>query len=513
MNFVSPLFLYFLLPLLFVRWVLYPAFRRIFFLDREISINSALDSPVLGQKKSYDQTVLLAILLLGSYVFYASWNYKFLGLLFLTTVYDFLIGKEMDRSSGIRRRKGLLILSVFLNLSILGFYKYSSFFLENFVSFGNILGLKIFPSTLNILLPAGISFYTFQSISYTVDVYRKIVPAEQNLFRYALFLAFFPQLVAGPIVMAREFLPQILNNFQKKFSEIPLSQAFYFILLGFVKKSVIADNVSVISDLVFSSPEQVRVLSWVYILMGVISYSIQIYGDFSGYTDIARGVALLFGFQLPENFNLPYFASSLTDFWRRWHISLSNWLKSYLYIPLGGNRFGDFFTYRNLLLTMLLGGLWHGASWNFLIWGGLHGVYLGIERFLIRRLRFESIISDVRPFWKSTMILFYSGFTFFLVTCFWVFFRAPNFSVARSIFRGLFSLQNGILPGYTVELQFYLIVFLVFIAHSIGYWQADRIRKIFENPSSNWQFGFYAFFAILAVLYSGELKPFIYFVF
>ena len=513
MNFVSPLFLYFLLALLLVRWMLYPVYCKIFFVIQSKFFKADTDCLSFERKKNLNQTVLTAILLFGSYVFYASWDYKFLGLILLTSIYDFLIGREMDRTCEIRRRKVFLFLSIFLNLSILGFYKYSSFFLENFVSLGNILGLKISPSTWNILLPAGISFYTFQSISYTVDVYRKIVPAEQSFLRYALFLAFFPQLVAGPIVMAREFLPQVLMNFRKKFSEIRLSQAFYFILLGFIKKSVIADNVSVISDLVFFSPEQVNVLSWIYILMGVISYSIQIYGDFSGYTDIARGVALLFGFQLPENFNLPYFASSLTDFWRRWHISLSNWLRSYLYIPLGGNRFGAYFTYRNLLLTMLLGGLWHGASWNFLIWGGLHGIYLGVERFFIRKFQIESIISDVRPFWKSITILFYSGFTFFLVTCFWVFFRAPNFSLACSIFKGIFTLQNGIHPGYTVELQFYLIVFLVSMAHAIGYFQADRIRKVFENTSMNWQFGLYAFFAIMAVLYSGELKPFIYFVF
>ena len=512
MNFVSPQFLYFLCIFLAFRWVVYPITRSYF-----THFDGLFDNQTNTEKWDMvtfpGQNFLLFILLLGSYLFYASWSYKFLGLIILTSLYDFVIGKEIHKSSDLRKRRILLFLSVILNLSILGFYKYSSFFLQNFVSLGNAFGLSLSQSTWSILLPAGISFYTFQSISYTVDVYRKVLPAEQSFFRYALFLAFFPQLVAGPIVMAKEFLPQIANHYRQKFSEIPLNQAFYFILLGFVKKSVLADNISVISDLVFSGPEQVNVLSWVYILMGMVSYSIQIYGDFSGYTDIARGVAFLFGFQLPENFNLPYLASSLTDFWRRWHISLSSWLRSYLYISLGGNRFGDFFTYRNLLLTMILGGFWHGASWNFIIWGGLHGFYLGFERFLISKFKLNSFFSDVRPFYKNIAIILYTGFTFLLVTCFWVFFRSPNLSVVMAIFKGVANLQKGVNPSYIVELQFYVILLLVLFSHLFGYFQKDRILKFLQEPSSNWQFIIYAFLGILAVLYSGELRPFIYFVF
>jgi D-alanyl-lipoteichoic acid acyltransferase DltB (MBOAT superfamily) len=376
----------------------------------------------------------------------------------------------------------------------------------------NFLGFSILLPSWSILLPAGISFYTFQSLSYTIDVYRKIIPAEKSFFRYALFLAFFPQLVAGPIVVAYEFLPQILNSAKKKFAEINLNQAFYFILLGFIKKSVLADNISVISDFVFLPANAIQ-LSWVYILMGMVSYSVQIYGDFSGYTDIARGVAILFGFKLPENFNLPYLASSLTDFWRRWHISLSSWLRSYLYIPLGGNRFGAFFTYRNLFFTMLLGGLWHGASWNFVIWGSLHGVYLGVERYIFSKFRNHSYFSDVRPFTKRLIQIFYVAFTFGIVTCLWVFFRASNFEMAFSIFKAILHLQSGISPSYSIEIQFYSICFCVFFAHLIGYFYKDKIRKFFENGNTNWQFPIYAFLSILAVLYSGELKPFIYFVF
>ena len=509
MNFVSPQFLFFLLAFLVIRWVIFPIFVSRFL--GNTSEHNPL-APSIAEKTT-NQSLLILILLLGSYLFYASWNYKFLGLILFTSVSDFLIGKEIYKSNEISRRKCFLFLSIFLNLSILGFYKYSSFFLQNIFSMGNVLGFSFSPISWNVLLPAGISFYTFQSISYTVDVYRKILPAEQNFFRYALFLAFFPQLVAGPIVMAREFLPQILNAYRQKFSEISLNKAFYFILLGFVKKSVIADNISVITDLVFSNPEQIKVLSWSYIAMGMVAYSIQIYGDFSGYTDIARGVALLFGFSLPENFNLPYFASSIPNFWQRWHISLSSWLRSYLYIPLGGNRNGLLFTYRNLFLTMLLGGLWHGANWNFLIWGGLHGVYLGLERFFSNKWNLTVLFSDVRPFYKLLIKVFYSGYTFILVTCFWVFFRASNLSIVKSLFWGVLELQEGIKPNYAIEQKFYSIAMIVFLGHCIGFFYKDKIQEKLKETNRSWQFGLYAFLTILAVIYSGELKPFIYFVF
>jgi D-alanyl-lipoteichoic acid acyltransferase DltB (MBOAT superfamily) len=516
MNFVSPLFLFFLLVFLLIRWVLFPIFLILidsissFFSKKQ---DSARWFDFLKKESWFANPILVVILLAGSYLFYASWNCKFLALLIFTSFSDFLIGKKIYQSEEDRKRKIFLILSISLNLSILGFFKYFYFFSQNVSDISSILGFTMSRPSWSILLPAGISFYTFQSLSYTIDVYRKVLPAEKNFFRYALFLAFFPQLVAGPIVVAYDFLPQILTIYKKKFAEINFNQAFYFILLGFIKKSVIADNISIISDFVFSNPDQVKVLSWTYILMGMVSYSVQIYGDFSGYTDIARGVAILFGFHLPENFNLPYFASSLTDFWRRWHISLSSWLRSYLYIPLGGNRFGELMTYRNLFITMLLGGLWHGASWNFVIWGAFHGIYLGLERFINSKIRIVPYFSDVRPFLKKLWKAIYAIFTFSLVTCLWVFFRSPNLETTYLIFKGLFNLQVGILPNYSVEIQFFAIFILVLFSHFIGYFQEDKIHKYLENDSSNWQFSIYAILSILAVLYSGELKPFIYFVF
>jgi|JI8StandDraft_1071087.scaffolds.fasta_scaffold84817_1 alginate O-acetyltransferase complex protein AlgI len=513
MNFTSAEFLFFFLVFLFLRWAVYPIVIEIFNKLFSPKDNFRAKDQSKCNLFSAEKDSLVFLLLAGSYFFYASWNYKFLGLLLFTSILDFSIGKKIHATEALRARRFLLFISVFLNLSILGFYKYFFFIFENFSLASSVLGITFSRPTWNILLPAGISFYTFQSLSYTIDVYRRILPAEKSFLRYALYLAFFPQLVAGPIVVAFEFLPQIHDAYKRKFREINLNQAFYFILLGFIKKSVLADNISVVSDYVFSSKGQIETLSWTFVLMGMISYSIQIYGDFSGYTDIARGVALLFGFHLPENFNLPYLASSLTDFWRRWHISLSTWLRSYLYIPLGGNRFGEIFTYRNLFLTMLLGGLWHGASWNFVIWGGLHGLYLGFERYIITRFKNNSHISDVRPFVKKASKALYIIFTFCLVTCFWVFFRSANIDIAVAIFRSILNLQIGISPNYTMELQFYTISFTVILAHLFGYFYPNKIHKLFETEGSFWQFPVYAFLSILAVLYSGELKPFIYFVF
>ena len=513
MNFTSAEFLFFLLLFLSLRWFTYPLLLKIADKIGSRKENSGSEVDSKNSNSSLKNDALVILLLAGSYFFYASWNFKFLGLLVFTSILDFSIGKKIHSTDSKSKRQFLLFVSIFINLSILGFYKYFFFLADNVSQVSNLFGIAFSRPTWSILLPAGISFYTFQSLSYTIDVYRRVLPAEKSFFRYALYLAFFPQLVAGPIVVAYEFLPQIQDAYKRKFGEVNLNQALYFILLGFIKKSVLADNISVLSDFVFSRPEQIETLSWSFVLMGMISYSIQIYGDFSGYTDIARGVALLMGFHLPENFNLPYLASSLTDFWRRWHISLSSWLRSYLYIPLGGNRYGEIFTYRNLFLTMLLGGLWHGASWNFVIWGGLHGAYLGIERYVFAKFRSASFISDVRPFVKTTSKVLYALFTFCLVTCLWVFFRSANLDVAYSIFRSILKLQSGISPNYTMELQFYTISLTVFLAHLFGYFYPNKIRNLFESEGTQWQFPVYAFLSILAVLYSGELKHFIYFVF
>ncbi len=310
-------------------------------------------------------------LLAASYFFYGWWNWKFLALLLTSTVIDFFIGKALDSTSVEKRRKKLLLLSLAFSLLILGFFKYFNFFSESFSSLMNAFGFKADALTLKIILPIGISFYIFQTMSYTIDVYRRKLKASDNFFDFALFVSLFPQLVAGPIERATNLLPQIQKP--RIIRREQVYAAFFLIIWGYLKKVVIADNISLISDEIFNN---YMVFHGIDLFLGTAAFAIQIYCDFSAYSDIARGISKLMGFELMINFKLPYFALNPKDFWNRWHISLSTWLKDYLYIPLGGNRKGTKNTYANLFLTMAIGGLWHGAAWNFVLWGAFQGIIL-----------------------------------------------------------------------------------------------------------------------------------------
>jgi len=341
-------------------------------------------------------------LLIASYFFfYYTSNYLVI-LLIYSTLMDYFIGKQIWKIENIRNKKILLILSLIGNLGLLGFFKYADFAILQFNILGEQFNLNSEIPFLNLALPIGISFYTFQTISYTVDIYRgKLKPAE-SLKEFALFVAFFPQLVAGPIVRASEFLPQLREKIQEyettgKLRQIILDNSnlklgITLMVIGFFKKMFFADNIAPLVNEIFSNPYGFESFT---IILGAIAFGFQIYGDFSGYTDIAIGTALILGFKLPINFNKPYFAISPSDFWKRWHISLSSWLRDYLYIPLGGNKKSNTRTYVNLTTVMFLGGLWHGASWNFVIWGLLHGMYLAIHK----------IISDKFPDLKENKFL------------------------------------------------------------------------------------------------------------
>lgn len=346
-------------------------------------------------------------LLAASYYFYGSWNPKFLALLLGVTVVDYAAGLLIDRASG-RSRRLWLVASITVNLSVLVFFKYFHFLTEVFLS-------RRFP--IEIILPIGISFHIFQSLSYVIDVYRREQTPIRNPFDYALFLAFFPQLVAGPIVRARTFFHD-LTPWQRPSTE-DLSRGVFLLALGLTKKMAFADNFAKISDSYFGNlPAHPGILdAW----SGAFAFSLQIFFDFSGYTDMAIGMAKLLGFHFPVNFRRPYLSGSITDFWRRWHISLSTWLRDYLYIPLGGNRHGRARTYLNLMLTMLLGGLWHGASFNFIFWGGWHGLLLALER----------LTGLDRPRWYRTPL------TFLLVLHGWVLFRAATFADSLYVFEHL----------------------------------------------------------------------------
>ena len=314
------------------------------------------------------------MLLVASYVFYGAWDWRFLGLILFSTIVDYLVGHRMASESSDARRKRLLWISITANLGMLAIFKYLGFFVESFTTLLGNIGYQPDPIILGIVLPVGISFYTFQTLSYTIDIYRRDLEPTRDFLNFALFVAFFPQLVAGPIERARNLLPNI--EMPRTLSWDTFSRGAVLCLIGLIKKIVIADGVAGSVNVIFASPDPSRL----DILFATWLFAIQIYCDFSGYTDIARGVSKMLGFQLMRNFAQPYFAADPQEFWRRWHISLSTWLRDYLYISLGGNRGGNWKTYRNLFATMTLGGLWHGAAWNFVLWGLYQGALLSIHR-------------------------------------------------------------------------------------------------------------------------------------
>lgn len=361
------------------------------------------------------------MLLVASYVFYGAWDWRFLSLILLSTFVDYIVGLKMARQNDARARRMLLGLSLAVNLGMLGVFKYLGFFVESFSAMMAQVGFMTDPLVLGIVLPVGISFYTFQTLSYTIDIYRRDLEPTEDFLDFALFVAFFPQLVAGPIERARNLLPNIANP--RVLSWDNLRRGAVLCLIGLVKKVVIADGLAPSVDAVYSAPDPSRL----DIILATWLFAIQIYCDFSGYTDIARGVAKALGFGLMRNFAQPYFAADPQEFWRRWHISLSTWLRDYLYISLGGNRGGPGKTYRNLIATMALGGLWHGAAWNFLLWGLYQGGLLALHRAVAGRHSHtgegtrRGILASLRRIFAIAL--------FFQVVCYgWLLFRAGSWA-------------------------------------------------------------------------------------
>ncbi|HJP62411.1 MAG TPA: MBOAT family O-acyltransferase [Mucilaginibacter sp.] len=386
-------------------------------------------------------------LLLASYVFYAAWNPPFILLLWLSTVVDFFVGRALYTQPNKAKRRLLLVLSLIGNLGMLCFFKYGGFILENFVHVVNAFGVDYHPAKPNIILPAGISFYTFTTLCYTVDMYKKKSAPVKSLLDFSLFVTFFPHLVAGPIVRPPQLVPQFET--EHKATTDQLINGLLLLTLGLFMKVVCADTLlAATSDLVFSSPGNMGPLdAWA----GVLAFSGQIFFDFAGYSTSAIGVAMCLGFILPQNFLYPYAAIGFSDFWRRWHITLSSWLRDYLYIPLGGNREGKFRTYINVMITMLIGGLWHGANWTFVAWGGLHGLYLWVEKALKdSRARISDkpdgeipatvvIQASLAPGQsaKNSGGFIYALFTFLLICVTWVFFRSATFTGAWRILHSM----------------------------------------------------------------------------
>lgn len=416
------------------------------------------------------------LLLAASYIFYAWWDWRFLGLILLSTLTDYVIGLRIHAETLLSRRRRLLGLSLAVNLGVLGFFKYFGFFVESLTAALRGVGIEAGIGSLNIVLPVGISFYTFQTLSYTVDIYRGRLAPARSLRDFALFVAFFPQLVAGPIERARNLLPQ----FERARTADPgqLDSGLFLILWGLFKKVVIADNVAVIADQVFGNAVAYHGME---LVVAALAFTVQIYCDFSGYSDIARGTARLLGFELMLNFRLPYFATDPSDFWKRWHISLSTWLRDYLYVGLGGNRVGKSKMYRNLLLTMVLGGLWHGAAWTFVAWGTYHGVLLVAFKMMARG-------DEPRRISRATRI----GLMFWLTVVGWILFRAPDVATITH-----FLTNSG--PGFSRQSLRWIFNLSVYAAPlmAIQVWQA-RTGNLLAPLALRWP--------SRAVLYGGLIS-------
>lgn len=397
------------------------------------------------------------LLLIASYIFYGYWDWRFLSLIFISTVTDYFVAQWLETASTEKRRKVLVTASIVVNLSMLGFFKYYGFFAQEMNDLLMGIGFNSYLPVLGVVLPVGISFYTFQTISYTVDVYRGQTKPSRDFLDFALYVSFFPQLVAGPIERSHRLLPQVHNP--RTVTADNVREGIYHIIFGLFKKVVVADNMAVIANSVFSRP--VDTLSATEVLIGTYAFAFQIYGDFSGYSSIAQGLARLLGFELMWNFRMPYFSGSPSEFWQRWHISLSSWLRDYLYIPLGGNRHGTLMTARNLSLTMLLGGLWHGANWTFIAWGALHGLVLVLYR-LFPLLGWESDAGKpykrLRRFVKVTLL-------FHIVCVTWIFFRAEGIGQAFGMLGALAGPWNLAAPfvAYALGmLAFFVLPFLLY---------------------------------------------------
>ena len=432
-----------------------------------------------------------SLLLVSSYYFYAYWDYRFCGLLLLSTVVDYFVARGLADCRNNSRRRSLLWISLAVNLGVLGFFKYFGFFVDSARPILQSVGLS--GQTLEIILPVGISFYTFQTLSYTIDVYRGVIRPTRSFLDFALYVAFFPQLVAGPIVRARELLPQL--SVMPRFSKRRFYGGFIQLLRGAIKKVLLADRLGEMVDVVFAGPELYS--GWT-VWIAVIAYTGQIYYDFSGYSDMAIGAAKMLGYRFPGNFRHPYLACSIADFWRRWHMTLSRWLRDYLYVSLGGNRISKLMTYRNLMITMTLGGLWHGAAWTFVLWGAWHGAWLATERYLtsMSGKRLTNLLG-----WPATMLIVIIG---------WVLFRSsPDLSKALSILSQMATFNSGIAwyPPLVIG------ALGCMIAEHLA-WRT-RLRRAMRLPFAAWYSPIATAIMIWALLLYAPrgFRPFVYFQF
>ena len=445
-------------------------------------------------------------LLISSYVFYGYWDWRFLSLIVISTLVDYFVGGKLYVTESPAKRKILLSISLIANLGLLGFFKYFNFFIDSFEVLCRTLNVRLDYVHLKILLPVGISFYTFQTLSYTIDIYRGKLKPTRSPLDFALFVAFFPQLVAGPIERAVNLLPQIARRPTPTREDF--KQGFALITLGMFKKVMIGDTCGRIVDQIFASPECYNSSE---LMMALILFSFQIYADFSGYSNIARGTARFLGIRLMENFNQPYLSSNITEFWRRWHISLSSWLKDYLYISLGGNRRGRVRTYVNLMLTMLLGGLWHGANWTFVFWGGLHGLYLAAHKVVLGNRKPQT---EFHYTTKAAFAIFLVKVvaTNVLVLITWLFFRAKTFGSASFFLMKFLHWESSEFSAQIVTIVFTYFV-VVFVLDFFEYYYRNHAIVLYLRPPVRVAVYIVVWYIILLYMYQAPPMPFIYFQF
>lgn len=456
-------------------------------------------------------------LLAASYFFYGCWDWRFLLLLAFSTFLDYFSGLMIEQQQSQRRKRFWMWLSIILNLGFLGIFKYYNFFIESFADLSASVGINFHPYLLQIILPVGISFYTFHGLSYVIDLYYGKIKAEKNVVSYSLFVSFFPLLVAGPIERATHLLPQITHK--RHFDFDKAMNGLRQILWGLFKKMVIADNCAEYVDMAFQADAGHS--GWVLVL-GAVLFAVQIYGDFSGYSDIALGSARLLGFELLKNFSFPYFSRNIAEFWKRWHISLSSWFRDYLYIPLGGNRGSKFFVARNTFIVFLVSGFWHGANWTFIVWGALHGFfYLFLQ--LTNRSKLNSVVVAEKRLLPSFKELFQMLLTFALVTLAWIFFRADSLSHAYHYIIDLFTglTKANSLHELQMVLQWkhnYSYVLFFFLTVLFGVEWLGRNRSFaLEDFDKRWKgllrWTLYLFLVMAIFWFSGKDQQFIYFQF
>ena len=424
------------------------------------------------------------LIVVASYLFYGWWDYRFLSLILFSTIVDYSVGIGLLKQENITKRKILLWTSILVNLGFLGFFKYYNFFLDNFITAFSFFGTEIKANSLNIILPVGISFYTFQTLSYSIDVYKRKLEPTKDFIAFSAFVSFFPQLVAGPIERARNLLPQFYKK--RTFDYSKAVDGMRQILWGLFKKIVIADNCAVFADQIFNNSHD---YSGSTLVLGAIFFAFQIYGDFSGYSDIAIGTARLFGFNLMQNFAFPYFSRDIAEFWRRWHISLSTWFRDYLYIPLGGSRGTNYFKIRNVFIIFLVSGFWHGANWTFIIWGGLNALYF-LPIMLLNKNKINTDVVAQGKYLPSVREVLSMTLTFSLTTIAWIFFRAEDIHHAISYLSNIIHPSILTLPELiTPKLEMIYTILCVFILVLFEWMNRDKIHALDianYNKSNRW---------------------------